>query len=229
MDSIIRERVSSAINTGDVDRVRFELKKWVDHCQSENEWSPYQILVAGAKFFFKEGAYEEALAYSSEANRLLAQIPEIGGGETLKVVLRQAGLSRAPDDVSVKELEIIERKSEARIIEALPDGSDVDAHLAAIRKSLRHDVRGCFIATAAFGTSQAPEIATLRRFRDEVLLRSFPGQWFVSAYQAVSPGLAAIVSRSDLLRRTVRAVLIRPMLVVLKRLGWARSDGDGRS
>jgi len=70
--------------------------------------------------------------------------------------------------------------------------------------------RRCFVATAAFGGSFAAEVVALRRFRDEVLERSRPGRWFIRAYGAVSPPLAALIARSDCARALTRA-LLRPV------------------
>jgi hypothetical protein len=41
---------------------------------------------------------------------------------------------------------------------------------------------GCFIATAAFGSYMEPKVKLLRDFRDEYLLDSTPGKWFVKQY-----------------------------------------------
>lgn len=49
---------------------------------------------------------------------------------------------------------------------------------------------GCYIATAVYGSYDAPQVRTLRRFRDESLATSAPGRAFVRLYYAVSPSLA---------------------------------------
>ena len=48
---------------------------------------------------------------------------------------------------------------------------------------------GCYIATCVYGSYDAPEVLTLRRFRDEVLQRSVFGRAFIRCYYAVSPHL----------------------------------------
>jgi hypothetical protein len=63
---------------------------------------------------------------------------------------------------------------------------------------------GCFIATAAYGSGLAPEVALLRDFRDRYLLTNRPGQVFVDWYYAVSPPVAAFIAGHESLRTAVR-------------------------
>ena len=71
---------------------------------------------------------------------------------------------------------------------------------------------GCFIATAAYGTSSAEEIDVLRAFRDQVLLESALGSQFVAWYYQASPPLAEFISGNSLLRAFVRELVIDPMV-----------------
>lgn len=75
---------------------------------------------------------------------------------------------------------------------------------------------GCFIATAAYGTTLAPELDTLRFFRDNTLAKSYTGRIFVSFYYRISPSVAAVVSKSNLLRGFVRAALM-PIVNLLRK------------
>jgi len=65
----------------------------------------------------------------------------------------------------------------------------------------------CFIATAAFEDAQVPEVLFLRGFRDDTLSRHKFGRGFISVYQRMSPPLAGIVSRSQLLKSVSRSAL----------------------
>ncbi|HSF03667.1 MAG TPA: CFI-box-CTERM domain-containing protein, partial [Solirubrobacterales bacterium] len=69
---------------------------------------------------------------------------------------------------------------------------------------------GCLIATAAFGSPLAPEVHTLRRFRDRALMTHAAGRALVRAYYWLSPPLARIVADQPVLASAVRAVL-RPV------------------
>ena len=46
---------------------------------------------------------------------------------------------------------------------------------------------GCYVATAVYGSYDCPEVWTLRRFRDEVLAKTWYGRLFIRLYYAVSP------------------------------------------
>lgn len=73
------------------------------------------------------------------------------------------------------------------------------------------DYGDCFIATAAYGTSTAEEIDTLRAFRDEVLLENSLGSQLVDFYYEVSPPVADFISENDVLRTLVRELLVDPI------------------
>jgi hypothetical protein len=70
---------------------------------------------------------------------------------------------------------------------------------------------GCFIATACYGTDTAPDVLTLRNFRDRILLSSKTGRTFVDIYYLLSPPVANIIAPSYLLRSMVRKFFIQPI------------------
>ncbi|MDD9950757.1 MAG: hypothetical protein OXT67_04235 [Zetaproteobacteria bacterium] len=73
----------------------------------------------------------------------------------------------------------------------------------------------CFIATAAWGSTLAPEVNVLRWLRDAVLLRLPGGESLVAWYYAESPVWAAELERQPWIKPYVRAALW-PVVV----LGW---------
>lgn len=78
----------------------------------------------------------------------------------------------------------------------------------------------CFIATAAWGSWMHPHVASLRDFRDRVLMRNAPGRAFVAFYYRHSPPIAAFISRHDTLRAATRAALA-PLVFAIERPGAA--------
>lgn len=49
--------------------------------------------------------------------------------------------------------------------------------------------KGCYVATAVYGSYDCPEVWTLRRFRDDTLAATWYGRAFIRTYYAVSPTL----------------------------------------
>jgi hypothetical protein len=78
------------------------------------------------------------------------------------------------------------------------------------------DSEGCFIATAAYGTSRAEEINELRRFRDEYLRKSAPGNKFIEFYYATSPPVANFISEHDVLRFIIREGFVAPIVILVE-------------
>ena len=67
--------------------------------------------------------------------------------------------------------------------------------------------RRCFIATAAFGSSDSPYVQILRDFRDRYLMNSVYGRVFVTAYYSVSPSIADFIENHPPAGAVVRYAL----------------------
>ncbi len=77
------------------------------------------------------------------------------------------------------------------------------------------DDKSCFIATAAFGSSMAPEVQSFREFRNEFLLTNPVGTAFVKFYYKHSPFYANLISKSPAAKAIVRSALW-PILFVAR-------------
>mgnify|MGYP001332329653 CR=1 FL=1 len=76
--------------------------------------------------------------------------------------------------------------------------------------------KGCFIATAAYGTPMARELRILRRFRDNKLKTNNLGIQIVTFYYRISPPIAVRIANSERLRALTRYCL-KPVIQILTR------------
>lgn len=66
---------------------------------------------------------------------------------------------------------------------------------------------GCYIATAVYGSYDAPEVLVLRRFRDEILSKYSLGRQFICLYYRLSPSIAERLKKAKHINRLVRFIL----------------------
>lgn len=74
------------------------------------------------------------------------------------------------------------------------------------------DKRGCFIATAVYGSHDAMQVQQFYQFRDKVLAKSFPGRLFIRFYYCVSPSLAKWIDNKPSIKSFVRKNILDKML-----------------
>ena len=55
----------------------------------------------------------------------------------------------------------------------------------------------CFIATACYGSPMAKEVVVLQRFRDDFLLKSAVGRYFIKFYENLSPPIARWIEKDE--------------------------------
>ena len=67
---------------------------------------------------------------------------------------------------------------------------------------------GCIIASAAFGSYAEPSIRLLKDLRDQYLLKSTPGRWFVRMYYRYSPLWANLININAWCKPFVRFALM---------------------
>jgi hypothetical protein len=136
----------------------------------------------------------------------------------------EAGLGSMPDpetllvlaDLRILQLEIKKAREVCDIALKVAPGSEYAERAEALIERMNTDPilkdRGrCFIATAACGSLESPEVRILREFRDEVLEKSTLGTALVRFYYSFSPPIARALDRSAVCRRLVRDYFIRPV------------------
>lgn len=67
--------------------------------------------------------------------------------------------------------------------------------------------KSCFISTAAFGSDMHQHVQLLREFRNEFLLTNAVGIEFVKLYYKLSPPLASLIEKSEILKAITRVAL----------------------
>jgi len=56
---------------------------------------------------------------------------------------------------------------------------------------------GCYIATAVYGSYDCPQVWTLRRFRDNMLAKTWYGRTLIRAYYAISPTIVKWFGKAE--------------------------------
>lgn len=79
----------------------------------------------------------------------------------------------------------------------------------------------CFVATAAYGSPVAPQLGTLRLFRDQVLAPTAGGRAFVDLYYTWGPFAAAWIAERPTARAVVRALLWPLVWIASLCLAWS--------
>lgn len=66
---------------------------------------------------------------------------------------------------------------------------------------------GCYIATMAYGDYNHPQVMELRKFRDEVLNKSYVGQLFIKIYYKYSPRLVEVLKNQEQINKLIKTIL----------------------
>jgi len=114
-------------------------------------------------------------------------------------------------NTTAEKVAALKNFASVRAAELDPDTSNNNAEV----KTLINCAKGCFIATAAYGSPLAPQVQHLRTFRDRFLMPYSLGHWFVDLYYRYSPPLAEALRQHDDLRAVVRTGL-RPLISAVK-------------
>lgn len=160
-----------------------------------------------------EGAYQDWLPMVQRDNtdwnlcpRCFAAIrPYLGQGS------EQATPSEKPRNNVALTVDMVDTLAEARGWTPEMREIALGPLKAALQEQERKKKSGCFIATAAYGSTDAPMVRALCDFRDTTLARHRAGRTVIAMYALFSPPLARWIGPHRTARRFVRSVLIVPL------------------
>ncbi len=69
------------------------------------------------------------------------------------------------------------------------------------------DGGNCYIATLVFQSYEAPQVKVLRKFRDEILLKSHYGRKFVDYYYSIGPKIISYLKNKSFINFLIRIIL----------------------
>ena len=75
---------------------------------------------------------------------------------------------------------------------------------------------GCYVATAVYGSYDCPQVWTLRRYRDYILVKTWYGRAFIKTYYAISPTLVKWFGKTKWFKKMWKGKLDRMVLKLNK-------------
>lgn len=157
---------------------------------------------------FNNGNWDEAIRFSKEAIKLDPNEARAYG--TLGVALAQKGNTVEAISNLEKALSIDSSLDPLKeVLRSLKSAGGSGSASAGGKGS------GCFVATACYGSYEAPEVKTLRSFRDQCLMPSPIGAALVRLYYRFSPTIADALRSRPKARRLVKRVLIDPIVMLV--------------
>ncbi len=93
--------------------------------------------------------------------------------------------SAVPKEVLIYDYEITQKEQTVY----LRFTKSANLHFTELAQEEGQRSRGCYVATAVYGSYDCPEVWTLRRFRDNTLAETWYGRAFIRTYYAISPTL----------------------------------------
>lgn len=112
-----------------------------------------------------------------------------------------------------------------RMNEAVEAIRSIDASYSAPQVE-KKTADACFVVTASMGNPDHPDVVLLRRFRDDWIRERTWGEGFIVTYYRVGPKLAAVIERSEALKRVSRLMIVAPAVRIARRKLDMKDLGD---
>lgn len=161
-----------------------------------------QIYGCWAKPTGQRGTHNKAVECYEEALSL--------GGDEAQIRYRMALLYRvhAQKNKAIENLE--------RVIQIAGEDSELGIESAKELEKEKAKKGGCFIATAVYGSYDAPEVLILRDFRDKYLVCSPIGLFIIKIYYKISPALVSKLTNPRL-KSLIRKYALDPLVKCIDR------------
>lgn len=82
--------------------------------------------------------------------------------------------------------------------------------------------KGCFIATACYGSDRETEVVLFQQYRDLVLQKHLMGRWMIRAYYRLSLPIAHAIQSSEKTKAFIRKTILSPLARKLEKKNWNR-------
>ena len=93
--------------------------------------------------------------------------------------------------------------------EKLTDSNTILASKNIPSSNKKDSSKGCYVATAVYGSYDCPQVWTLRRYRDYTLAESWQGRAFIRTYYAISPTLVKWFGNTNWFKKMWKGTLDR--------------------
>ena len=98
------------------------------------------------------------------------------------------------------------------LMQSLTESEKEQVNDSNIRTTNGQKKKGCYIATAVYGSYDCPQVWTLRRFRDYTLAETWYGRVFVCIYYAISPTLVKWFGHTEWFKKMWKGILDRMVI-----------------
>ena len=158
-----------------------------------------------------------------------------GGTPPLTWLMRPSGSAPLPPGLTLSPAGVLSGTPPADGVFFL-NAQVTDSTSAVTNRDFAVTIRkGCFIASAAYGSDIAPEVEFLMDIRENILRQMDWGRRFFDTYWTyyyrISPAIAEEMRRDPELQKTIRWSIVEPwtyyMKVLLSRPDWDQIDFDG--
>ena len=104
---------------------------------------------------------------------------------------------------------------------------EIDPYNEEAKKILEPQSKGCYVATAVYGSYDCPQVWTLRRYRDYTLAKTWYGRAIIHTYYTISPALVKWFGHTEWFRNMWKPKLDR-MVIRLNRNGVQNTPYQAR-